>query len=182
MKLSSLVKPYIASFVAHLVKNPPAMRDTWVRSLGCLASPAWAGGSLPLAPPGKPQGREDPPRGGNGDPLQHLAWRIPWTEEPGGLQSIGSQRVRHDWVINTFTFSKCPFFPLWLKPLGMWGLSSPARDWTSTPCSGGPESSPLATRAVPASFPLLITSTYSTNDCLVFTFALPFFFSPFFFS
>ena len=34
MKLSSLVKPYIASFVAHLVKNPPAMRDTWVRSLG----------------------------------------------------------------------------------------------------------------------------------------------------
>ena len=31
-----------------------------------------------------------------------LAWRIPWTEEPGGLQSMGSQRVRHDWV--TFTF------------------------------------------------------------------------------
>ena len=30
-----------------------------------------------------------------------LAWRIPWTEEPGGLQSIGSQRVRHDWVTNT---------------------------------------------------------------------------------
>ena len=26
-----------------------------------------------------------------------VAWRIPWTEEPGGLQSIGSQRVRHDW-------------------------------------------------------------------------------------
>ena len=34
MKLSSLVKPYIASFVAHLVKNPPAMQETWVRSLG----------------------------------------------------------------------------------------------------------------------------------------------------
>ena len=31
-----------------------------------------------------------------------LAWRIPWTEEPGGLQSIGSQTVRHDWVTNTF--------------------------------------------------------------------------------
>ena len=29
-----------------------------------------------------------------------LAWRIPWTEEPGGLQSIGLQRVRHDWVTN----------------------------------------------------------------------------------
>ena len=31
-----------------------------------------------------------------------LAWRIPWTEEPGKLQSIGSQRVRHDWATNTF--------------------------------------------------------------------------------
>jgi len=30
-----------------------------------------------------------------------LSWRIPWTEEPGKLQSIGSQRVRHDWEINT---------------------------------------------------------------------------------
>ena len=36
------------------------------------------------------------PGGGNGNPLQYLAWNIPWTEEPGGLQSIGSQRVRHD--------------------------------------------------------------------------------------
>ena len=32
-----------------------------------------------------------------------LAWRIPWTEEPGGLQSVGSQRVRHDWLIHTHT-------------------------------------------------------------------------------
>ena len=32
-----------------------------------------------------------------------LAWRIPWTKEPGGLQYIGSQRVRHDWATNTFT-------------------------------------------------------------------------------
>ena len=35
---------------------------------------------------------------GHGNPLQYLAWRIPWTEEPGGLQSVGLQRVRHDWV------------------------------------------------------------------------------------
>ena len=34
-----------------------------------------------------------------------LAWRIPWSEEPGGLQSMGSQRVWHGWVTNTFTFS-----------------------------------------------------------------------------
>ena len=33
-----------------------------------------------------------------------LAWRIPWTEEPGRLQPMGSQRVGHDWVTNTFTF------------------------------------------------------------------------------
>ena len=33
-----------------------------------------------------------------------LAWRIPWTEDPGGLQSMGWQRVRHDRVTNAFTF------------------------------------------------------------------------------
>ena len=36
--------------------------------------------------------------GGNGNPLQILAWKIPWTEEPGGLQSRGLQRVGHDWA------------------------------------------------------------------------------------
>ena len=34
-----------------------------------------------------------------------LAWRIPWTGEPGGLQSMGPQRVGHDRVTNTFTFT-----------------------------------------------------------------------------
>ena len=34
-----------------------------------------------------------------------LAWRVPWAEEPGGLQSMGSQRAGHEWVANTFTFS-----------------------------------------------------------------------------
>ena len=37
-----------------------------------------------------------PPGEGNGNPVQYFAWRIPWTEEPGGLQSMGSQRVGHD--------------------------------------------------------------------------------------
>ena len=32
-----------------------------------------------------------------------LAWRVPWTEEPGGLQSVGLQRVEHDGATNTFT-------------------------------------------------------------------------------
>ena len=36
------------------------------------------------------------PGEGNGNPLQSLAWKIPWTEESGGLQSMGLQRVRHD--------------------------------------------------------------------------------------
>ena len=39
-----------------------------------------------------------PPGGGHGSPLSILAWRIPWTEEPGGLQSMGSQRDGHDLV------------------------------------------------------------------------------------
>ena len=36
------------------------------------------------------------PGGGHGNPLQYSCWRIPWTEEPGGLQSVGSQTVGHD--------------------------------------------------------------------------------------
>ena len=37
-----------------------------------------------------------------------LAWEIPWTEEPGGLQSMGLQRVRHDWTTNTFFLTFIP--------------------------------------------------------------------------
>ena len=39
-----------------------------------------------------------------------LAWRIPWTEEPGGLQSVGSQRVGHAWATNTFTLLVLNFY------------------------------------------------------------------------
>ena len=53
-----------------MVKNPPAMQDTWVQSLG----------------------QEDPLEKGMTTYYSILAWRIPWTEEPGGLQSMGSQR------------------------------------------------------------------------------------------
>ena len=41
------------------------------------------------------------PVGGNGNPSSILAWRISWIVEPGGLQSLGSQKVRHDWATNT---------------------------------------------------------------------------------
>ena len=56
------------------VKNPPAMQETQVRSLG------W----------------EDPLQEGMATYSSILPWRIPWTQEPGKLQTIGSQRVKHD--------------------------------------------------------------------------------------
>ena len=62
-----------------MVKNLPTMWKTQVRSLG----------------------QEDHPEKGMATHSNILAWRIPWTEEPGGLQSIGLQRVGHDWVTNT---------------------------------------------------------------------------------
>ena len=64
--------------MAQLVKNLPAMLET------CL-------------------GWEDPLEKGMSTHSSILAWRIPWTEEPGELQSLGLQKVRHDWVTNTFT-------------------------------------------------------------------------------
>ena len=57
-----------------MVKNLPAKQETWVRSLG------W----------------EDRLEKGMAAYPSILAWRIPWTEEPGGLQSMELQRVRHD--------------------------------------------------------------------------------------
>ena len=52
-----------------------------------------------------------------------LGWRIPWTQEPGGLQSMGSQRVRHDWVTNTHTHTHThvcvnPNLLIYLIPFG----------------------------------------------------------------
>ena len=63
-----------ASLVAQMVKDSLAMRETWVRS------PGW----------------EDTLEEGMATHSGILAWRIPWTEKPGGLQSMGSQRVGHD--------------------------------------------------------------------------------------
>ena len=46
-------------------------------------------------------GGEDPLEKGMATHFSILAWRIPWTEEPGSLQSVGLQRVGHDWATNT---------------------------------------------------------------------------------
>ena len=60
--------------MAQTVKNPPSMQETWVQSLG------W----------------EDPLKKGKATHSSILAWRIPWAEESGKLQSMGLQRVGHD--------------------------------------------------------------------------------------
>ena len=71
---TSLHAPRQASLVAQTVKNLPAMQETWVRSLG------W----------------EDSLEKGVATHSSILAWRVPWTEEPGGQHSMGSQRVGQD--------------------------------------------------------------------------------------
>ena len=62
------------SLVAQMVKNLPAMQETRIQSLG----------------------QEDALEKGMATHSTVLAWRIPWTQEPGGLQSMGSQRAGHD--------------------------------------------------------------------------------------
>ena len=69
-KLGSLSEPLVAQMVKHL----PIVRETWVQSLG----------------------REDLLEKEMATHSNILAWKIPWTEEPGRLQSMGSQRVGHD--------------------------------------------------------------------------------------
>ena len=64
----------IIILVAQRLKRLPAMQETWVQFLG----------------------QEDPLEKEMATHSSILAWRIPWTEEPGGLQSMGSQRVGHD--------------------------------------------------------------------------------------
>ena len=81
-----------SSLVAQRLKCLPAMWESWV----------W------------PLGREDPLEKEMATHSSILAWRIPWAEEPGGLQSMGLQRVGHDWATSLFTFLQ-NFKPLLLK-------------------------------------------------------------------
>ena len=71
-----------------MVKNQPVMQETWVQSLG----------------------QEDPLEEEMVTQSSILAWRIPWTEEPGGLQSTGSQRIRHDVAIKQQHYDQNPHF------------------------------------------------------------------------
>ena len=65
---------FIASLMAQTVKHLPAMRETWVQFLS----------------------QEDPLEKEMATHSSTLAWKIPWMDESGRLQSLGSQRVRHD--------------------------------------------------------------------------------------
>ena len=73
-----------ASLVAQSVKNLSAVQEMGVQSLG------W----------------EDPLEKEMATHSSILAWKISWTEEPGGLQSMGSQRVGHNWATNTYLLNR----------------------------------------------------------------------------
>ena len=78
------------------VKPLPTMQKTWVRSLG----------------------REDPVEKAMAPQSSTLARKIPWTEEPGRLQSMGLQRAGHDWATSlhfTTSYLNTPYFPLLLS-------------------------------------------------------------------
>ena len=88
-----------ASLVAWSVKNLLTVQETWVWSLG----------------------REDPLEKQMANQSRILAWKIPWTEKPGRLRFMRSQRVRHDWVTNAVTFLPASHFHLsigfkWVQP------------------------------------------------------------------
>ncbi|CAI9166410.1 unnamed protein product [Rangifer tarandus platyrhynchus] len=76
---------YRVFLVAQRLKSLPAMQETWVQPLG----------------------REDRLEKKMATHSSILSWRNPWTEKPGGLQSMGLQRVGHDWVgrVGNFTFT-----------------------------------------------------------------------------
>ena len=85
-----------ASLVAQRVKHLPTMRETWARSLG----------------------QEDPLEKEMATHSSILAWKIPWTEEPDRLQSMGSQRVGHNLATKQQTASQryLVFVPLVAGP------------------------------------------------------------------
>ena len=148
----------LASLIAQMVKNLPAVQETRVRSLG----------------------QEDPLEKEMATHSSILAWKVPWTEEPGGLQSMGSQIAGHDWATNTCTYTLVVFllkqsdfnprlsnlFPVfrWNNDLGrLLKLSLPSQElvW---PCLYSPttgNTSPLGLSPSGPSTRVLLTKTWS---------------------
>ena len=112
----------------------------------------WWGIRLAMHEPQETQdrslGREDPLEEEVATYSSILAWETPGTEEPGGLQSVGLQRVRHDWAsLSLGTVARpCSFLTVFLAPSehhhhgGLGDLSFPTRDVALGPCSGREES------------------------------------------
>ena len=120
------------SLVAQTVKHLPAVWEPWVRS----------------------QGWENPLEKEMATHSSTLAWKIPWTEESGGLQSQGSQKVRHDWATSLSSHVQLFCDPVDCSPPGScpWDFpgenteqvaiscsrgSSWPRDWTHVSCLAG---------------------------------------------
>ena len=102
------------SLVAQTVKRLPTMRETWVQSLG------W----------------EDLLEKEMATHCSILAWKIPWMEEPGRLQSMGSQRVKHHWATSLISSSneysgQISFKMDWLDLLAVQGTESPLQHHSS---------------------------------------------------
>ena len=115
-----------------MIRNLPALHETRV----------WS------------QGWEEPLEKRMANHSSILAWRIPWTEEPGGLQSMGSQRVGHNWVTNTHTHTRTHIteelemqYLAWESAWGCWEYGL----WTSlySPCSISPVAYPFCTTVFP---------------------------------
>ena len=128
-------KTMLSDMVAQWVKNLPAMQKTPVQFLS--RDDPWKRDRLPtlvfLGFPGGSDSKESTcnagvlgsipglgrsPGGGHGNPHSILAWRSPWTEEPGGLQSMGLQRVRHNRVAKHTHDSHHPYVAFKCLKLG----------------------------------------------------------------
>ena len=115
------------------------MKETWVQSLG------W----------------EDPLENGMATHSSILAWRIPWTEEPGKLQFTGSQKVRCDWA--TFTHTQLPYNVVLVSAI-QWSESAacihiPPPSWTSLPPN--PHATPLGHHRAPSWAPCALENFLS---------------------
>ena len=86
--------------------------------------------------------QEDPLEEGMATHSSILAWRIPWAEEPGGLQSMGSQRVRNDWVTDhthththTYTHTQVHaiYYMIFSQDISTKPMGEPSSSWLSSP-------------------------------------------------
>ena len=126
--------------MAQTVKSLPARRETWIRSL------SW----------------EDPLEKEMATHSSILTWKIPWTEEPGGLQSIRLQRVGHDWVTSLSLSIKSEGESFLDFPGGSAGKESA--------CNAGDLGSILGLGISPAEgkgYPLQYSGLENSMDCIV---------------